>query len=148
MVREASYKENSDTKIALIHKVRPMKSILIIDSDVITSALTAKFLTNYGYTVYVAHDGKEGIDRMAKQQFNLVLSEIELNGLSGFDTLKLMRKCYTDVPFAFLTSDDDRATRSEAEMLGAVALISKRKEYINLPFILEKYFYPNHDLVA
>jgi CheY-like chemotaxis protein len=140
--------KNRITKIALINKDRPMKTILIIDSDVITSALTAKFLSNYGHNVYAAHDGKEGLDRMGKQRFDLVLSEVELNGLSGFDTLKLMRKCYTDVPFAFLTSDDDRATRAEAEMMGAMALISKRQEYINLPFILEKFFYPSHDLVA
>ncbi|MFM1931277.1 MAG: hypothetical protein RL226_580 [Bacteroidota bacterium] len=125
-----------------------MKKILLIDSDRITSALSSKFLSNYGYAVSVAFDGKQGIDMLENNKFDLVLSEISLDGLSGFDTFKLLRKCYKDIPVAFLTSEDDRATRAEAANMGAVALISKRQDYINLPLLLEKIFYGAHDLVA
>lgn len=125
-----------------------MKRILLIDSDSVTAELTQKFLKNFNYTVDLAMSGKKALDMLDQTRYDLVLSDVELNGLGGFDVLKLMNKCFIDVPFAFFTVNDDATTGIEAESLGAIKLISKRTEYINLPHIIDSYFYPSHDLVA
>ena len=124
-----------------------MKRILVIDSDPVATALTSKFLKNYNYEVVVAKTGKEALDLLENPNYDLVLSEIQIDGLGGFDVLKLMQKCFIDVPVIFLTVDDDAMTRIEAEGLGAKKLISKNSEYINLPHLLDQFFFPTEDLV-
>lgn len=124
-----------------------MKRILVVDSDSVTSALTAQFLKNYNYEVVVAKTGKEALDLLENPNYDLVLSEIQMDGLGGFDVLKLMNKCFIDIPLVFLTVDDDPMTKLEAEALGAKMLISKKTEYINLPHMLDQYFFPSEDLV-
>lgn len=125
-----------------------MKSILVIDSDPITASLTVKFLQNYSYEVAIARNGKDALDMVHSPSYDLVLADTQLNGLSGMDVLKLMRRCFVDVPFAFLASNDDPATRMEAKDLGAVLFVSKRNEYITLPHVLDSYFYQIKELVA
>lgn len=112
-----------------------------------TSALTSQFLKNYNYEVVVAKTGKEALDLLENPNYDLVLSEIQIEGLGGFDVLKLMQKCYIDVPVVFLTADDDAMTRIEAKGLGAKMLISKNSEYINLPHLLDQFFFPTEDFV-
>lgn len=125
-----------------------MRSILVIDADPVTANLTKKFLKNYGYDVEVASDGKSALDLVNRVSYDLILSETQLPGLAGFDIVKIMRKCYIDTPIVFLTTNDDKVTRLEAEALGAIRLISKRREYINLPHILGQLFFPSGELVA
>lgn len=119
-----------------------MKSILVVDSDAITASLTAKFLKNYAYNVTVAHDGKSALDRLNAPNFDLVLCDSMLTGMNGFDVLKIMRRCYIEVPFVFFSSCDDPATRLQAEHLDSLGFISKRKDFINLPHLLDQIFYP------
>ncbi|MCH2199376.1 MAG: response regulator [Flavobacteriales bacterium] len=125
-----------------------MKTILVIDSDPVTANLTEKFLKNYGYEVEVTSEGKDALDRLNRPRFDLVLSDTQLQGLAGFDILKIMKKCFINTPFVFLTADDDEVTRMEAEALGAARLISKRREYINLPHILDQLFFSSREMVA
>ena len=125
-----------------------MKRILLIDSDPVTARLSSKFLTNFNYEVEVATTGKIGLDKLNTECYDLVLTDIELIGLGGFDVLKMMNKCFMDVPVFFFTSLDDPTTWIEADSLGAKKLISKRKDYINLPHIIDSFFYSSHDMVA
>ncbi len=125
-----------------------MKRILLIDSDTVTAELTQKFLKNFNYTVDLATTGKKALDLLDQTRYDLVLSDTEVQGLGGFDVLKLMKKCFIDVPFAFFTVNDDASTGIEAESLGAIKVISKRTDYINLPHIVDNFFYSSHDLVA
>ena len=56
-----------------------------------------------------------------------------MTGLNGFDILRLMKKCFIEKPFVFFSSKDDSTTRLEALMGGALDLISKKRDFINLP---------------
>ncbi len=125
-----------------------MKRILVIDNDDITLSLTKKFLQNYGYFVEATLSSKDALDTLATSDFDLILSETEMPGLNGFDMLKVMQKCYINVPVAFLSSRDDRTTQEEAKHCGAVKLISKRKDFINLPHIVDKLLYDYYRIVA
>jgi two-component system KDP operon response regulator KdpE len=119
-----------------------MKSVLVVDSDPITSSLTAKFLRNYAYEVQTAHDGRSALNLLNHPVYDLVLVDTDLSGMSGFDLVKMMRKCYIEVPVVFLATKDDQVTRIEAERHEALCFISKRSDYINLPHILDRLFYP------
>ena len=118
-----------------------MKRILVVDNDEITLELTEKFLCNVGFEVDVANDSKEALNKLGRPVYDLIVSEIDMPGLSGFDLIKLMNKCQIDVPLVFLTNKDDSTTIAEATHAGRCRLISKENEYINLPHILDNILY-------
>ena len=113
-----------------------MKNILLIDSDKVTATLTIKFLENYDYKVQWVKSGKEALDQLNDPVIDLVISEVDLPGLSGFDILKLMKKCFISTPLAFFSLKDDKATKMDAMLSGAITFISKRKDFINLPHLV------------
>lgn len=125
-----------------------MKRILLVDNDKVTSKLTQKFLTNYGYEVESVELAKNALDLLVSPDFDLILSEIELPGITGFDMVNLLQKCKIDVPVAFLTTKDDVTTQFEALNCGVEQLISKRREYSNLPHILDSMFFRLSNHVA
>ncbi len=117
------------------------KKILIIDDCEITLKLTQKFLMNYGYDVDIAENSSKALEYINNPAYDLVLSEVNMEGLSGFDLLKLMRRYIINIPVVFLTSDDDATTVEEALNQGAIKVISKKREYINLPHIINTILY-------
>lgn len=125
-----------------------MKRILLIDSDQATSELTKKYLEDFGFKVKLAVNGKQALDQLNSEGTDLVISEINLSGLTGFDVLQLMRKCMIKAPMVFFTSSDDSVTELEAMSLGASKLISKRRDFINLPHIVSGLFSSAQNLVA
>jgi two-component system phosphate regulon response regulator OmpR len=118
-----------------------MKKILLIDKDDVTLDLTKRFLVNYGFDVQTVRDSADVLNQLKDTGYELILSEIEMDGLNGFDLVKLMQKCCITTPVGFLTSQDDETTKAEAENQGIELFISKKKEYVNLPHILDHYFY-------
>lgn len=113
-----------------------MRRILIIDNDEITLSLTRKFLENYGYEVTIASGTKQALDELSAPEFDLIISEIQMPGLDGFDLVRFLKKCFIRIPVVFLSVQDDETTQMEAKNAGVIKLISKRAEYVNLPHIV------------
>ena len=67
---------------------KPRKRILCIEDDRETAALIAEELLDRGYDVIVAHDGREGFAAILKSQPDLVLSDISMPAMSGFELLE------------------------------------------------------------
>ena len=120
-----------------------MKKILLIDPDRVTASLTQKFLMNYGYETDWCSSAKEALSKLNDPSLSMVLTEVDMPGLTGFDVLKLMKKCSIKKPVAFFTSKDDSTTKLDARMSGAIAVISKNRDFINLPAKLELLFSNN-----
>ena len=120
-----------------------MKSILVVDSDSVTASLTSRFLRNYAYEVVVVSDARAALEKLNEPVFDVVLTDTRLAGMTGFDLVKMMRKCYIEVPVVFFSSVDDAVTRLQAEQHEALAFISKRSEFINLPHLLDRLFFPS-----
>ena len=64
------------------------KKILCIEDDRETAALIAEELIDRGYEVSIAHDGREGLTAILKNMPDLVLSDISMPVMSGFDLLE------------------------------------------------------------
>ncbi len=125
-----------------------MKRILLIDSDKVTSELIKKYLEDFGFEVTLTENGKQALDRLNSEGTDMVISEIRLSGLTGFDVLQLMRKCMIKAPMVFFSSMDDTITELEAKSMGASKLISKRRDFINLPHIISGLFANPASMVA
>lgn len=117
-----------------------MKSVLVVDSDSVTRRLTERYLLNYAYRVQTAEDALTAMDFLNNPSIDLVLTDTQLHRMSGFDFVKLMRKCYIEVPVVFFASADDAITRLQADQLEPLAFFSKHCDYIHLPHLLDQLF--------
>ena len=81
-----------------------MQSILIIEDDKRVADLLKAGLEESGYHTMVAYDGAMGLRLFASNSFNLVLSDVILPKLDGFELCKEIRKTNASVPILMLTA--------------------------------------------
>lgn len=81
-----------------------MQSILIIEDDKRVADLLKAGLEESGYHTMVAYDGAMGLRLFASTSFNLVLSDVILPKLDGFELCKEIRKTNASVPILMLTA--------------------------------------------
>lgn len=110
-----------------------MKQILLIDPEKTSLRLTKKFLENHGYEVTACESAGAALDVLLDPKYDLIVSEIDIKGLDGFDLGLILSKYQIEIPLIFLTSRDDEATRNEALYAGVIDFVSKQTEYTLLP---------------
>ncbi len=69
-----------------------MQHILIVEDEVDIANLVSFNLERAGYTVDMVHDGREGLDRILKDQPSLVILDLMLPGMDGYQILKEMQR--------------------------------------------------------
>jgi DNA-binding response OmpR family regulator len=92
--------------------------ILIIDDDAELCALVARFLGKEGFAVDRAADGSEGIGRALSGSYALIMLDVMMPDLSGFDVLRGIRAC-SRTPVLMLTARGDTHDRVLGLELGA-----------------------------
>jgi DNA-binding response OmpR family regulator len=104
------------------------KTILCIEDDHETAALIAEELIDRGFGVTIAHDGRDGLAAILKNTPDLVLSDISMPIMSGFEVLEQLTAFaprFGNIPFLFLTALADRDTELKGRQLGADDYITK-----------------------
>lgn len=104
-----------------------MKKILIIDDEKMNLLSTKLILEKSGYMVLTAESGETGLLMLAEQNFDLLLLDVEMPGMNGIETLRIIRKMpgMADLKVMFLTAAAPREELSEAVHLGAKDFITK-----------------------
>ena len=103
------------------------KVILIVDDSNINIIVAENILkTEKRYRVIKADSGKQAIEEVSNKQIDLVLLDIEMPEMDGFETLKKIREI-SDVPVIFMTADKDLATINRATEMGV-------EDYVTKPF--------------
>jgi DNA-binding response OmpR family regulator len=106
----------------------PQKKILCIEDDRETAALIAEELAERGYDVHLAYDGREGFAAILRAMPDLVLSDISMPVMSGFellDRLAALAPRFRSMPFVFLTALTDRDNELKGRQLGADDYVTK-----------------------
>ena len=89
-----------------------IKTILVVDDDTELCALIRDFLSPHGFRVEAAHNGREGLARALQSGSDLVILDVMLPVLNGFEVLSMIRKS-SAVPVIMLTArtaQEDRIT--------------------------------------
>ena len=103
-----------------------MEKILIIDDDVQLSELIVEFLESFNYDIYAKHTPEEGLDFLNETGADLVILDIMLPGLDGFQVLRKIRENST-IPIIMLTARGEVTDRIVGLELGA-------DDYLPKPF--------------
>jgi DNA-binding NarL/FixJ family response regulator len=104
------------------------KKILCVEDDDETAALIAEELTERGFEVSVARDGRAGFAAILKHDPDLVLSDVSMPGMSGFELLErvvALAPRFRHMPFVFLTALTDRESELKGRQLGADDYVTK-----------------------
>jgi DNA-binding response OmpR family regulator len=106
--------------------------ILVVDDDRKLARMLGEFLHAHGYNVATAHDGSEGIERARAEAWDLVVLDVMLPRVSGFEVLKLLRND-SQVPVLMLTArggDEDRIYGLEGGADDYVAKTASSRELL------------------
>ena len=115
------------------------KQILCIEDDRETAALIAEELVDRGYAVTLAHDGREGLAAILRTMPDLVLSDISMPMMSGFELLEslvALAPRFAKMPFVFLTALTDRDNELKGRKLGADDYVTKPIDFDVLATII------------
>ena len=106
-------------------------SLLVVDDNEMNRDMLARRLTRRGYTVAVAEDGYQALQMIEAQQFDLVLLDIMMPGISGLEVLKSLRERYavTDLPIIMATAKDQSEDIVTALKLGANDYVTKPLDF-------------------
>ena len=124
---------------AVVGMAEARKKILCIEDDREAAALIAEDLTDRGLDVVVAHDGHEGFVAILKVMPDLVLCDISMPIMSGFEVLErpnALAPRLGHIPFVFLTALADRDNELRARRLGADDYVTKPVDFDMLETII------------
>ena len=103
------------------------KRILIVDDDEMVLIAVNELLCQEGYEVHAVSSGKEALDKLNQDGYDLLMLDVIMPEMDGFELCRQIRKRenYKETPIVFLTAksrDEDRAQGQEA---GANLFLSK-----------------------
>ena len=102
--------------------------ILLIEDDRETAGLVAEELVDDGFEVVLAHDGASGIAAIFRHAPDLVLCDVSMPAMSGFEVLERLTAVaprFGRMPFVFLTALADREHQLKGRQLGADDYVTK-----------------------
>lgn len=99
--------------------------ILVLDDDKAICHVLADFLETKGYGITVRHTGESAIEIIKKENFDIVLVDIKLPGITGIETLKQIKSITPNTEVVMITGEGDISSAIEALEYGAFAYIRK-----------------------
>ncbi|WP_161492056.1 response regulator transcription factor [Sulfurospirillum diekertiae] len=105
--------------------------ILLLEDDPILSEIIEEFLVEHGLHVKLFYDGKTALDAIFEHKFDLLLLDINVPSLNGFELLKEIKNARITTPVIFITSLDQISDVKKGFALGA-------EDYLKKPFDLEE----------
>ncbi|EID75529.1 sigma-54-dependent transcriptional regulator [Imtechella halotolerans] len=143
-----------------------MPKILIIEDEAAIRRVLTKILTeeNDAYEVDEAEDGALGLEKVKKEDYDLVLCDIKIPKMDGVEVLEAAKQLKPEVPFVMISGHGDLETAVNTMRLGAYDYISKppdlnrllntvrnaldRKELVVENTILKKKVSKNYEMVG
>ena len=114
-------------------------SILVVDDEPdVAELFKRKFrreLRNGEYVIHFACSGEDAVKKLesgVEPKVMLVLSDINMPGMSGIELLKDTRKRWPDLPVAMITAYGDQESRQKAHNAGAADFLTKPLDFVEL----------------
>ncbi|MCX6279478.1 MAG: response regulator [Bacteroidetes bacterium] len=117
----------SDSVLGDDNADRRQKSILVAEDSITLRSLLRNIIESVGYKVKTAVDGMEAFQFLSEESFDLVVSDVEMPRMSGFDLTARIRgdKRFTELPVILVTALDSHEDRQRGMESGANAYIVK-----------------------
>lgn len=112
--------------------------ILIVDDDQETARGMSRILTRLGSEVVVVTSGRDALDALEQALFDVILSDIGMPEMDGFDLIHAIRRINAEVPIILLTGEPTVGTAARALEVGAFRYVTKPASPTELATVVEK----------
>lgn len=106
------------------------KKVILIEDEVKLARFVELALRYEGYDVTVCHDGREGLQMVTDGNYDMILLDLMLPGLTGIEICRRVRK-FSNVPIIMLTAKDETMDK-------VAGLDSGADDYLTKPFAIEE----------
>lgn len=100
-------------------------NILLIEDDINLNTILADYLRSKEYVVETAVDGQEGWELISKKHFDIILSDIMMPNMNGWQFLKSLRDANNSTPLIFISAKSDREDIIKGYQLGCDDYVTK-----------------------
>jgi len=110
-----------------------MKKVLVVDDDVDFCEATQLLLDSKGYEVVLAHDGKEGLEKMRSEEPDLVILDVMMPEMNGYDVCVVIKAdpALKKTPVILLTAVDQNLFKTTYTQ--AMGLMTEADDYMAKP---------------
>ncbi|CAH0535827.1 response regulator [Vibrio marisflavi] len=104
-----------------------MTKILAVDDSVSIRQMVSHTLKDAGYDVETANDGRDALNKANKTRFDVVISDVNMPNMGGFDFVREMRNNpqYKFIPILMLTTETSIEKKQEGKSVGATGWLVK-----------------------
>ena len=110
-----------------------MFKILVVEDDRDLNRSVCTFLNNSGYEALGCLGAEDAYDEMYKNTFDLIISDIMMPGIDGFELAKTVRSLNSEIPILFISARDDFASKQRGFRIGI-------DDYMTKPIDLDELF--------
>jgi CheY-like chemotaxis protein len=114
--------------------MRPLR-ILLAEDDNLNQRLVKKFTRDVGFSLDIAANGKVAIEKLNRGDYDLVLMDIEMPEMDGYETTTYIRKHMgpkSNIPIIMVTGRRDSREASKCLLLGANSYFTKPFDHYDL----------------
>jgi CheY-like chemotaxis protein len=116
-----------------------MKTILYVDDNEEMIEIVNIVLANSGYRIFSQTDGQAAIDFCANENPDLILMDLNMPGMDGFETTRRLREQGFTNPIVVLTASESDEDRDKAVAVGCNDYVIKDMEMSGLERIIDKF---------
>ena len=116
------------------------KRILIVEDDEEMSALLRDMIEEEGYKTASVNNGAEAFRKLAKESFDLIITDVRMPGLTGLDILPGIKKLQPDAPIIVITAFGSEEVQRKAFERGASAYLEKPIHFHKLRTLIHDMF--------
>jgi DNA-binding response OmpR family regulator len=95
-----------------------MVCVLVVEDDVQFNKIICSHLSNSGYTVVGCSSGADAIAQLEKMSFDIIVSDVMMKGMDGFEFARQARLIDDNIPIIFLTARDDMNSKEVGYKIG------------------------------
>jgi DNA-binding NtrC family response regulator len=114
------------------------EKILVVDDEKHVRVLFERVLVKEGYQVECAASGSEAIDKLANHSFDLVVTDLKMDGLDGLDLIKKGKRAKQDLPFILISGYGTAQTAVSAAKEGVDVFLMKPIDMTELKSAVKK----------
>lgn len=116
-------------------------TLLVVDDEALVRQLVEKILLKEGYVVLTAGDGAEALEMLKHEKIDIVVSDIKMPNMNGFELLQTAKKAHPSLAFVIMTGFGDTYSVKDALLLGADEYITKPFKTSDLALVVERTYW-------
>jgi len=102
--------------------------ILLAEDNKLNQLMIKKVVEDFGFALDIVETGKEAVEKLANQHYDLILMDVHMPEMDGYTATKYIREkmgAKSNIPIIVVTSPSDRKEHIQSLLLGANTFISK-----------------------